>query len=84
MSANQGNSSKPIMPVKPMGMEIIFLFQCPHCSREVPLIAPTRPAMTQCDACRKSFPIVPVDDRTLRYLKVMLAGGKAAVDPDFL
>ena len=64
-----GSSSKPVMPVKPMGMEVIFLYQCPHCSREVPLIAPTRPAMTQCDACRKSFPIVPVDDRTLRYLK---------------
>jgi DNA-directed RNA polymerase subunit RPC12/RpoP len=76
--------NKPITPVKPAGMEIIFLYQCPHCGREVTLIAPTRPAMAQCDACRKSFPIVPVDDRALRYFKIILAGGKAAIDPDFL
>lgn len=76
--------SKPLMPVRPMGMEIVFLYPCPHCAREVTLIAPTRPTMAQCDACRKSFPIVPVDDRTLRYFKIMLNGGKAAIDPDFL
>lgn len=76
--------SKPLMPVRPMGMEIVFLYPCPHCAREVTLIAPTRPTMAQCDACRKSFPIVPVDDRTLRYFKLMLNGGKAAIDPDFL
>jgi hypothetical protein len=40
--------------------------------------------MAQCDACRKNFPIVPVDERALRYYKIMLAGGKAAIDPDFL
>jgi hypothetical protein len=40
--------------------------------------------MAQCDACRNSFPIVPVDDRALRYFKIILAGGKAAIDPDFL
>ncbi|MBU1230814.1 MAG: hypothetical protein KKA55_04065 [Proteobacteria bacterium] len=76
--------SKPLMPVRPVGMEIVFLYPCPHCARDVTLIAPTRPTMAQCDACRKSFPIVPVDDRTLRYFKVMLNGGKAAIDPDFL
>ena len=37
--------NKPITPVKPAGMEIVFLYQCPHCGREVTLIAPTRPAM---------------------------------------
>jgi hypothetical protein len=76
--------SKPLTPVRPIGMEIVFLYPCPHCAREVTLIAPTRPTMAQCDACRKNFPIVPVDDRTLRYFKLMLNGGKAAIDPDFL
>ncbi len=77
-------SKKPLTPVKPAGMELIFLYPCPHCNREVPLIAPSRPAMAQCDACRENFPIVPVDDRTIRYMKTNLAGGKAAIDPDFL
>ena len=79
-----GDSKKPLTPVKPTGMEVIYLYPCPFCEREVPLIAPTRPAMAQCDACRKNFPIVPVDDRTIRYFKIMLAGGKASIDPDFL
>jgi hypothetical protein len=51
--------TKPLTPVRPMGMEIVFLYPCPHCAREVTLIAPTRPSMAQCDACRKNFPIVP-------------------------
>ncbi|MGE4553175.1 MAG: hypothetical protein AB7D57_08685 [Desulfovibrionaceae bacterium] len=75
---------KPLTPVRPTGMEIVFLYPCPHCQREVPLIAPARPAMAQCDACRKNFPIVPVDERTMNYLRLILAGGKAAIDPDFL
>jgi len=77
-------SKKPLTPVKPAAMEMIFLYPCPHCGREVPLIAPSRPAMAQCDACRENFPIVPVDDRTIRYMKLILAGGKAGIDPDFL
>ncbi|MBU1248871.1 MAG: hypothetical protein KKB70_09240 [Proteobacteria bacterium] len=77
-------SKKPVTPVRPAAMEVIYLYPCPYCEREVPLIAPTRPAMAQCDSCRKQFPIVPVDERTLRYFKVMLAGGKASIDPDFL
>ncbi len=80
----ENKSSKPVLPVKPVNMEIIYLYPCPFCEREVPLIAPTRPAMAQCDACRKNFPIVPVDDRTIRYVKLIMAGGKASVDPDFL
>lgn len=77
-------SGKPVTPVKPSGMEIIYLYPCPYCTREVPLIAPTRPAMAQCDACRKNFPIVPVDEKAVRYLRLMMAGGKAGIDPDFL
>ncbi|MBN2140923.1 MAG: hypothetical protein PHV85_01580 [Desulfovibrionaceae bacterium] len=75
---------RPVSPVRPAGMEVIYLYPCPFCGREVPLISPTRPAMAQCDACRKSFPIVPVDERMIRYLKTVMAGGRASVDPDFL
>ncbi len=78
------SDKKPVTPVRPTGMEIIFLYPCPFCQREVPLIAPTRPAMAQCDACRKSFPIVPVDERGLRFMKIILAQGRASIDPDFL
>ncbi|GAB7022966.1 hypothetical protein [Salidesulfovibrio brasiliensis] len=77
-------NSKPLTPVKPRSMEIIYLYPCPHCGREVPLIAPTRPAMAQCDACRKSFPIVPVDEKAIRFIKIMHDGGKAGIDPDFM
>ncbi|MGE4299378.1 MAG: hypothetical protein AB7E47_15285 [Desulfovibrionaceae bacterium] len=75
---------KPLTPVKPTGMELIYLYECPFCERKVPLISPTQPAMAQCDACSQHFPIVPVDDRGVRFVKVMLANGKAAIDPDFL
>lgn len=78
-----GKENTPLQPVKPQGLELIYLYKCPHCSREVPMIAPTSPGMARCDACRQPFPIVPVDERTLRYIKLMLAGGKAGIDPDF-
>ena len=42
-------------PVKPDGMELIFLYGCPHCGRRVPLLATTTPAMAQCDSCTKHF-----------------------------
>ena len=41
-------------------------------------------AMARCDACGKAFPIVPVDAKSVQYVRLMLANGKAAVDPDFL
>ncbi|WP_028587104.1 hypothetical protein [Desulfocurvus vexinensis] len=79
-----GEKRKPLTPVKPSGMEIICFYPCPFCSREVPLVSPTQPAMVRCDACGKDFPIVPVDERGVRFFKVMTANGRAAVDPDFL
>ncbi|SDL62052.1 hypothetical protein SAMN05660337_3408 [Maridesulfovibrio ferrireducens] len=76
-------SGKPLSPVRPSGMEIIFLYPCPFCERSVPFVAPTRPVMVQCDSCRKNFPIVPVDEKLVRFYKTMLANGHAAIDPDF-
>lgn len=78
------NFNKPISPVKPVGMEVIFFYPCPHCGRKVPIIGAVQPSMERCDACQNLFPIVPVDRRTLQYLKVSLADGGAAIDPDFM
>lgn len=78
------DTKRPVSPVKPAGMEMIYFYTCPYCGREVPLFAPTSPAMAKCDACRQSFPIVPVDERTVRFVKIMLGGGRASIDPDYL
>jgi hypothetical protein len=75
---------KPLTPVKPTGLELIYLYPCPFCQRQVPLLSPTQPSMAQCDACQGHFPIVPADERSVRFVKLMLANGKAGVDPDFL
>lgn len=75
---------KPLTPVKPAGMEIICFYNCPHCSRDVPLMAPTQPTMARCDGCGQDFPVVPVDERDIRFFKMMTSNGRAAVDSDFL
>ena len=82
-NGQDGKSRKPLNPVRPDGLEVIFFYPCPHCRRQVPLISHTQPSMAQCDSCMQHFPIVPVDERTVRFLKVMLDNGRAAIDPDF-
>jgi len=79
-----GEKKKPLLPVKPSGLELVYLYGCPFCDRQVPIISPTQPAMAQCDACKGHFPIVPVDDKTVQFMKIMLANGPAGIDPDFL
>lgn len=74
---------RPVQPVSPCGMELLFFYRCPHCGRKTALLAPTQPALAQCDACGQQFPLVPVDEHTVRFLKVMLVDGRAAADPDF-
>lgn len=78
------DKARPLEPVPPDGMEILFFYQCPQCGRHVPLVSPTEPKMISCDGCGNSFPIIPVDEHGLHYVRIMLAGGKAAADPDFL
>lgn len=77
-------SQRPIPPATPEGLEFLFFYRCPHCHRQVALLSPFQPAMAQCDSCRKAFPIVPVDERSVQYVKFMLANGRAAIDPDFM
>lgn len=72
-----------VRPAAPEGMEMIFFYSCSYCGRHVPVVSPTQPAMVQCDACQEYFPIMPVDERSLHYVRLMLANGKAALDPDF-
>ncbi len=76
-------SKKPVQPVSPDAMEMLFFYACPFCKRHVPLIAPTQPTMVSCENCHQAFPIIPVDERSLHFVRIMLANGKAAVDPDF-
>ncbi len=77
-------AKKPLMPVKPSGMEIIYYYPCPFCERKVPLVAPSQPSMGQCDSCRNQFPVVPADERSLKFIKAILGEGKAGIDPDFV
>lgn len=77
-------NNKPVQPVAPCGMEMLFLYRCPHCGRKTAIIAPTQPSLTQCEACGMQFPLLPVDEHTVRFFKTMLADGQAAVDPDFV
>lgn len=75
---------RPVSPVAPDGMELIFFYKCPRCARHMAVPSPTDPRMIVCDSCRFSFPIIPVDEHGLHYVRIMLASGKAAADPDFL
>ncbi|MBD5608181.1 MAG: hypothetical protein HDQ93_04950 [Desulfovibrio sp.] len=76
-------SSRPIAPVPPDGMEMVFFYKCPRCERHAPVPSPTEPKMIRCDNCQLSFPIIPIDEHGLHYIRIMLAGGQAAADPDF-
>ena len=75
---------KPVTPVKPARVELLYLYPCPYCGREVALVSPVRPSVAQCDSCEQRFPIVPVDEKDVRYFKLMQAGGPAGIDPDFV
>ena len=65
-------SSRPVQPVPPESMELVFFYRCPGCGRRNPLIAPTQPSMTRCESCGEPFPVMPVDERTVHYVKIML------------
>lgn len=77
-------SAKPVSPVKPKGMELIFIYSCPYCQREIPLVAPTSPAVVRCDVCTRTFPVIPVEEKTIAFIKLMLGNGSSAIDTDFM
>lgn len=78
------SNGTPVAPVPPDGMEILFFYQCPSCGKHVAVPSPTEPRMLACDGCRTTFPIIPVDETSLHYIRVIMAGGRAAADQDFL
>lgn len=75
---------RPVAPVPPDGMEILFFYKCPFCSRHIGVPSPIEPRMLRCEACHGQFPIIPVEEQGLHYIRIMLANGQAAADPDFL
>ncbi|MBR3880455.1 MAG: hypothetical protein IKJ34_02520 [Mailhella sp.] len=70
-------------PVKPESMALLFVYLCPYCQNELVLVSPTQPITVACGSCRNSFPIVPVDERTVQYVHTILGDGKAAADPNY-
>ncbi len=77
-------AEKPLTPVKPSGMEIVYYYPCPFCSRKVPLAAPMQPSMAKCDSCRRQFPVVPADAKSMQFIRLILDQGRAGIDPDFI
>lgn len=75
---------RPIAPVAPDGMDIVFFYPCPACGKHVIVSSPIEPQVVTCDKCTFTFPIIPVDEQGMHYIRIMLASGKAAADPDFL
>lgn len=47
------------------------------------LIAPTQPSMTCCESWWGVFPVMPVDERTVHYVKTMFRQRPRRLDPDF-
>ncbi len=74
---------KPISPVAPSDMELIFFYVCPKCKTPVAVPSPTQPATTACTYCNFIFPILPVDARGVQYVKLMMGRGLSAMDLDF-
>ena len=78
-----GQEQRPVPPVAPDAMEILFFYKCPFCGRHIGVPSPTEPRMVACDACHHQFPIIPVEEQGLHYIRIMLGNGKAAADSDF-
>ena len=76
--------SPTAQPVAPTGMTMLFSYVCPFCGQANHVPAPFSPGMLRCNNCRKAYPIIPVDERTIRYVHLMLDNGRAAADPDFI
>lgn len=71
------------LPVLPVSMELVVMYPCSRCGRRVPLLAPTDPAMARCDACGHRFPVAPVDEKTVRFLKTITSDGRTLTDPGY-
>ncbi len=75
---------KPLEPVKPEGLEVLLYYPCPFCNRRVPTIAPLEATVIRCDSCNKQFPVVPADDKSIKFIKTILDMGRAAISPEYV
>lgn len=73
-----------VTPVAPTGMDLVFTYRCPYCGKKNHLVSPLQPETVVCSTCTKSFPVLPVDDRSIHFIHIMLNSGRAAVDQDFV
>ncbi len=77
-------SQRPMQPVAPVSMHIVFGYICPSCGQTSHVPAQVRPTQIRCVKCQTVFPIIPVDERTLHFIHIMLDNGRAAADTDFI
>ncbi|MDD2219029.1 MAG: hypothetical protein WCR47_02800 [Desulfoplanes sp.] len=76
--------NRPKEAVTPVGMELLMFYPCPHCGHKVPVLAPLQPATVRCDLCGGQFSVVPVDAKSVRFFKAMMAGGPGGIDGDYI
>lgn len=72
-----------VKPVAPTDVELVFFYICPHCGQKNALIAPLSPSSVKCENCQQNFPVLPVNAKSIQYIKLMLGNGSAAVDLDY-
>lgn len=75
---------KDVAPVAPSAMNLVFIYRCPHCGKKNHLVSPLQAAQVMCGVCAQPFPVLPVDERTVHFIHLMLNHGRAAVDQDFV
>lgn len=76
---------RPIEPAKPEGMELIFFYACPYCGRKILALATGRPFRWRVVIrAPKTFQFCLWMNAQYVFAKLMLANGKAAIDPDFM
>lgn len=76
-------SSRPVQPVPPESMELVFFLSLPRLWAPQPSDCADAAFHDPLRVLRGPFPVMPVDERTVHYVKIMLANGRAALDPDF-
>lgn len=76
--------NKPTRPVMPSGLEFVIYYTCPNCGAMNGAFSPVEPGMLTCGHCQTEFPVIPVDARSLQYIRLMTGNGRFMVESDFL
>ena len=70
---------RPVQPVPPAAMEMIFFYTCPQCGWHAAVGNPTEAKLIPCESCGLRFPIIPVEEHYLHFMRIMTGAGRAAV-----